>query len=161
MKRTLSAFDLTALGIGAIVGAGIFSLVGTAFAGETFSSKIKTPLMNFIIAGLTGSDVQLGRPAAGPALVISLILAAVACAFAAFCDAEVVSMILRSGSAYIYSYATLENLRLDHRLGLIFWNMPSAIWPLLTVGRAISSSCLIHIGAQSRTVSVRQVGNAK
>lgn len=54
MKRTLSAFDLTALGIGAIIGAGIFSLVGTAFAGETFSSKIKTPLMNLIIAAVTG-----------------------------------------------------------------------------------------------------------
>lgn len=110
MKRTLSAFDLTALGIGAIVGAGIFSLVGTASAGETFSSKIKTPLMNFIIAGLTGSDVQLGRPGAGPALVISLILAAVACAFAAFCYAELASMIPVSGSAYTYAYATLGEI---------------------------------------------------
>lgn len=110
MKRTLSAFDLTALGIGAIVGAGIFSLVGTASAGETFSSKIKTPLMNFIVAGLTGSDVQLGRPGAGPALVISLILAAVACAFAAFCYAELASMIPVSGSAYTYSYATLGEI---------------------------------------------------
>ncbi|MFN0108881.1 MAG: hypothetical protein ACKVZH_08500 [Blastocatellia bacterium] len=44
MKRTLSAFDLTALGIGAIVGAGIFSLVETAFAGETFASKSKRRL---------------------------------------------------------------------------------------------------------------------
>lgn len=78
MKCTLSAFDLTALGIGAVVGAGIFSLVGTASAGETFASKIKTPLMNFIIAGLTGTDVQLGRPSADPALVISLMLAVVA-----------------------------------------------------------------------------------
>lgn len=110
MKRTLSAFDLTALGIGAIVGAGIFSLVGTASAGETFSSKIKTPLMNFIVAGLTGSDVQLGRPGAGPALVISLMLAAVACAFAAFCYAELASMIPVSGSAYTYSYATLGEI---------------------------------------------------
>jgi hypothetical protein len=42
------------LGIGAIADAGIFSLVGTAYAGETFASKIKTPLLNFIIAGLTG-----------------------------------------------------------------------------------------------------------
>jgi len=110
MKRTLSAFDLTALGIGAIVGAGIFSLVGTASAGETFDSKIKTPLMNFIIASLTGSDVQLGRPGAGPALVISLILAAVACTFAAFCYAELASMIPVSGSAYTYSYATLGEI---------------------------------------------------
>lgn len=110
MKGTLSAFDLTALGIGAIVGAGIFSLVGTASAGETFSSKIKTPLMNFIIAGLTGSDVQPGRPGAGPALVISLMLAAVACTFAAFCYAELTSMIPVSGSSYTYSYATLGEI---------------------------------------------------
>ncbi|MFN0109325.1 MAG: amino acid permease [Blastocatellia bacterium] len=110
MKRTLTAFDLTALGIGAIVGAGIFSLVGTASAGETFATKIKTPLMNFIIAGLTGTDVQLGRQGAGPAIVISLTLAAVACAFAAFCYAELASMIPVSGSAYTYSYATLGEL---------------------------------------------------
>lgn len=110
MKRTLTAFDLTALGIGAIVGAGIFSLVGTASAGETFSSKIKTPLMNFIIAWVKGADVQLGRPGAGPALVISLILAAVACAFAAFCYAELASMIPVSGSAYTYAYATLGEI---------------------------------------------------
>src|SRR5689334_6233246 len=110
MKRTLSAFDLTALGIGAIVGAGIFSLVGTASAGETFSSKLKTPLMNFIVAWVKGVDVQLGRPGAGPALVISLIVAAVACAFAAFCYAELASMIPVSGSAYTYSYATLGEI---------------------------------------------------
>lgn len=110
MRRTLSAFDLTALGIGAIVGAGIFSLVGTASAGETFASQIKTPLMNFIIAGLTGTSVTLGRPGAGPALIISLIVAAIACAFAAFCYAELASMIPVSGSAYTYSYATLGEI---------------------------------------------------
>jgi APA family basic amino acid/polyamine antiporter len=110
MKRTLSAFDLTALGIGAIVGAGIFSLVGTASAGETFSNRLKTPLMNFIVAWVKGTDVQLGRPGAGPALVISLIVAAVACAFAAFCYAELASMIPVSGSAYTYAYATLGEI---------------------------------------------------
>ena len=110
MKRTLSAFDLTALSIGTIVGAGIFSLVGTASAGETSSSKIKPPLMNFIVAGLTGLDVQPGRSSAGPALVISLMLAAVACTFAAFCYAELASMIPVSGSAYTYSYATLGEI---------------------------------------------------
>jgi len=110
MKRALSALDLTALGIGAIIGAGIFSLVGTASAGETFSGRIKTPLMNFIIAWLSGSDVRLGRPGAGPALVISLAVAAVACAFAALCYAELASMIPISGSAYTYSYATLGEI---------------------------------------------------
>src|SRR5262250_3913487 len=110
MKRTLSALDLTALGIGAIIGAGIFSLVGTASAGETFSSKIKTPLMNFIIGWLSGAEVRLGRPGAGPALVISLVVAAIACAFAALCYAELASMIPISGSAYTYSYATLGEI---------------------------------------------------
>src|SRR5262245_51971943 len=110
MKRTLSALDLTALGIGAIVGAGIFSLVGTASAGETYSDRIKTPLMNFIIAWLSGSEVRLGRPGAGPALVISLVVAAIACAFAALCYAELASMIPISGSAYTYSYATLGEI---------------------------------------------------
>src|SRR5262252_1478785 len=110
MKRTLSALDLTALGIGAIVGAGIFSLVGTASAGETYSDRIKTPLMNFIIGWLSGAEVRLGRPGAGPALVISLVVAAIACAFAALCYAELASMIPISGSAYTYSYATLGEI---------------------------------------------------
>src|SRR6266545_2790303 len=110
MKRTLSALDLTALGIGAIIGAGIFSLVGTASAGETYSSRIKTPLMNFIIGWLSGAEVRLGRPGAGPALVISLVVAAIACAFAALCYAELASMIPISGSAYTYSYATLGEI---------------------------------------------------
>src|SRR5215510_2000294 len=110
MKRALSALDLTALGIGAIIGAGIFSLVGTASAGETYTSKIKTPLMNFIIGWLSGAEVRLGRPGAGPALVISLVVAAIACAFAALCYAELASMIPISGSAYTYSYATLGEI---------------------------------------------------
>ncbi|HZS06158.1 MAG TPA: amino acid permease [Blastocatellia bacterium] len=110
MKRTLSAVDLTALGIGAIIGAGIFSLVGTASAGESFSSRLKTPLMNFITAWLSGSEVQLGRPGAGPALIFSLIVAAIACAFAALCYAELASMIPVSGSAYTYAYATLGEI---------------------------------------------------
>lgn len=110
MKRSLSAFDLTSLGIGAIIGAGIFSLVGTAAAGQTFSSNLQTPLLNFITAWLSGTPVQMGRPGAGPALIISFILAAVACAFAALCYAELASMIPVSGSAYTYAYATLGEL---------------------------------------------------
>src|SRR4051794_40001235 len=83
MKRTLSAFDLTCLGIGAIIGAGIFSLVGSAAAGQVFSGKMQTPVSNFLIAWVNGSDVVLGRQGAGPALIVSFILAAVACGFAA------------------------------------------------------------------------------
>jgi APA family basic amino acid/polyamine antiporter len=93
MKRTLSAFDLTCLGIGAIVGAGIFSLVGSAAAGQVFSGKMQTPVSNFIIAWLGGTEVVLGRQGAGPALVISFVVAAIACGFAALCYAELASMI--------------------------------------------------------------------
>ncbi|HSN89565.1 MAG TPA: amino acid permease, partial [Thermoanaerobaculia bacterium] len=86
LRRSLGAVQLTLLGIGAIIGAGIFSTVGTAAAG--------------------GAD----HPGAGPALVISFILTAVTCGFAALCYAEFASMVPVSGSAYTYSYATLGEL---------------------------------------------------
>jgi APA family basic amino acid/polyamine antiporter len=110
MKRSLSAFDLTCLGIGAIIGAGIFSLVGSVAAGQVFSGKMQTPVSNFLIAWLNGTEVVLGRQGAGPALVISFVIAAIACGFAALCYAELASMIPVSGSAYTYSYATLGEL---------------------------------------------------
>jgi basic amino acid/polyamine antiporter, APA family len=86
LKRSLGAVQLTLLGIGAIIGAGIFSTVGTAAAG--------------------GAD----RLGAGPALIVSFILTAVTCGFAALCYAEFASMVPVSGSAYTYSYATLGEL---------------------------------------------------
>jgi APA family basic amino acid/polyamine antiporter len=113
MKRTLSALDLTALGIGAIIGTGIFALTGTAAAGEQVSaatSQLTTPVLNFIQAWFSGAEVVLGRPGAGPAVVFSFIVAAIACGFAALCYAELASMIPVSGSAYTYSYATLGEI---------------------------------------------------
>src|ERR1700726_1716550 len=110
MKRSLTALDLTALGIGAIIGAGIFALTGTAAAGQIFSSKLETPLSNFIIAWWSHSDLILGRSGAGPAITISFIVAGIACGFAALCYAELASMIPVSGSAYTYSYATLGEI---------------------------------------------------
>ncbi len=86
LKRTLGPVQLTALGIGAIVGAGIFSTVGTAAA---------------------GGAAHIG---AGPAVAISFVLTALACAFAALCYAEFASMVPISGSAYTYAYATLGEL---------------------------------------------------
>ena len=88
LKRRLSAFDLTMLGIGAIVGAGIFSTIGTAAAG----------------------NLADGRLGAGPALIVSFALTALACLFTAICYAELSSMIPVSGSAYTYAYATLGEL---------------------------------------------------
>lgn len=86
LKRTLGALDVTALGIGAIIGAGIFAMTGTAAA---------------------GSADHLG---AGPALIVSFVITGIACGFAALCYAEVASMIPISGSAYTYSYATMGEL---------------------------------------------------
>ena len=86
LRRHLSVWALTALGIGAVIGAGIFSTVGTAAAG--------------------GAD-HLGG---GPAIMLSFVLTAVACGFAGLCYAELSSMVPISGSAYTYSYATLGEL---------------------------------------------------
>src|ERR671915_396658 len=81
LKRTLSATDLTMLGIGAIIGTGIFVLTGTAAANQ-----------------------------AGPAIVLSYVAAGLACGFAALCYAEFAAMIPIAGSAYTYAYATLGEI---------------------------------------------------
>ncbi len=81
LKRSLTATNLTLLGIGAIIGAGIFVLTGTAAAQH-----------------------------AGPAIVISFLIAGMGCAFAGLCYAEFASMIPIAGSAYTYGYATLGEL---------------------------------------------------
>src|SRR5256886_1129922 len=113
MKRSLTAFDLTCLGIGAIIGSGIFALTGTAAAGErvtSAASQLTTPVINFIQSWLTHAPMVLGRPGAGPAVMLSFVVAAIACGFAALCYAELASMIPVSGSAYTYSYATLGEI---------------------------------------------------
>lgn len=89
LRRTLGVGDLVMLSIGAVIGAGIFSTLGTAAAGEVNA------------AGVT---VRYG---AGPALVLSFLLLGVVCGLAALCYAELASMIPQAGSAYAYSYATL------------------------------------------------------
>jgi len=86
LKKTLGPWNLIALGIGAIIGAGIFATIGTAAAGDAH------------------------RPGAGPALVLSFVLTAVVCGFSALCYAEFASMVPVAGSAYTYSYATLGEL---------------------------------------------------
>ena len=92
LKRVMGAGDLVMLAIGAVIGAGIFSSIGTAAAGEV------TP---------TGEVVRYG---AGPALILSFALLGVVCALAALCYAELAAMIPQAGSAYAYSYATLGEL---------------------------------------------------
>ena len=81
LRRSLSAWDLTLLGIGAIIGTGIFVLTGTAAANQ-----------------------------AGPAIMVSYFAAGLACAFAALCYAEFASMVPIAGSAYTYAYASLGEI---------------------------------------------------
>ena len=81
LKQTLGPFSLVALGLGAVIGAGIFTLTGQA-AGDH----------------------------AGPAIVISFIIAAIGCGFAGLCYSEFATMIPIAGSAYTYAYATMGEL---------------------------------------------------
>jgi APA family basic amino acid/polyamine antiporter len=111
LNKTLGPWSLTALGIGAVIGSGIFVLTGTAAAGETlsFHSVLHAPVLDLIFHGPNAIST-IGRPGAGPAIAISFILVALACSFAALCYAELASMIPIAGSAYTYSYATLGEL---------------------------------------------------
>ena len=83
LKKTLNVFDLIVLGIGAVVGTGIFTIIGSA---------------------IQGGPESVG---AGPAIVISMILAVIACVFSALCYSEIAAMIPVAGSAYTYTYATM------------------------------------------------------
>src|SRR5258708_27221147 len=108
LKKTLGPVSLTALGIGAVIGSGIFTVIGTAIAGEKFdtTSIIRAPVLDYLIH----HSALAGRPGAGPALAISLVLVAVVCGLTALCYAELASMIPIAGSAYTYTYATLGEL---------------------------------------------------
>src|SRR5689334_12792622 len=86
LKRSLGKWHLTALGVGATIGAGIFATTGTAIVGDAL------------------------RPGAGPAIVVSFLLTALTCGFAALCYAEFAAMVPISGSAYTYAYASLGEL---------------------------------------------------
>ncbi len=111
LRKSLGPWSLTALGIGAIIGTGIFVLTGTAAAGETleFHSIFKAPLLDILVHG--GHAVATaGRPGAGPAIALSFLMVAFACALAGLCYAELASMIPIAGSAYTYSYATLGEI---------------------------------------------------
>src|SRR5881409_1826175 len=111
MKRALGPFALTCIGIGAIIGTGIFALAGTAAAGEQLQASIlKTPVLNFVQSWTTHASLVFGRPGAGPAVMLSFVVAGIACGFAALCYAELAAMIPVSGSAYTYSYATLGEI---------------------------------------------------
>jgi APA family basic amino acid/polyamine antiporter len=86
LPKVLGRWNLVALGIGAIIGTGIFATIGSASAGDA------------------------SRPGAGPALMLSFVLTAAVCSFTALCYAEFASMVPVAGSAYTYAYATLGEI---------------------------------------------------
>lgn len=108
LKKSLGPWSLTALGIGAVIGSGIFTVIGTAMAGQKFDvpSISNTPLLHYLLF----HSALDGRPGAGPALALSLVLVAIVCVFTGLCYAELASMIPIAGSAYTYTYATLGEL---------------------------------------------------
>src|SRR5215471_16618787 len=86
LKRTLGPINITLLGIGAIIGAGIFATIGTAAAGDA------------------------SRPGAGPSLMLSVVITAAACAVTAVCAGDMAAMVPISGSAELYPYAARGEL---------------------------------------------------
>ncbi len=111
LRKSLGPWSLTALGIGGIIGTGIFILTGTAAAGEVLEvhSILKAPLMDVLLHGAKALGTA-GRPGAGPGIALSFLLVAISCALAGLCYAELASMIPIAGSAYTYSYATLGEI---------------------------------------------------
>jgi APA family basic amino acid/polyamine antiporter len=111
LKRTLGPWSLIAFGIGAVIGAGIFTVTGTAAAGQHSAtpSFFNAPLLDLILHGSAATTLS-GRPGAGPGLALSFMLVAITCGFAALCYAELASMIPIAGSAYTYAYAALGEI---------------------------------------------------
>ena len=111
LKRSLGPWSLIAFGIGAVIGGGIFTVTGTAAAGQHLEvpSVLNAPVLDLILHGASASST-IGRPGAGPGLTLSFILVSITCGFAALCYAELASMIPIAGSAYTYAYATLGEI---------------------------------------------------
>ena len=111
LRKTLGPWSITAFGVGAVIGSGIFTLTGTAAAGkvEKIESVFHATLLDLALHG-THAGSMMGRPGAGPAIAISFLMVAVACLFAGLCYAELASMIPIAGSAYTYAYAILGEI---------------------------------------------------
>ena len=108
LKKSLGWLSLTSLGIGAVIGSGIFTIIGTAIAGQKLQVKsiLNAPLLEYLIY----HSPSFGRPGAGPAIALSFVLVAIVCGFASVCYAELAAMIPIAGSAYTYTYATMGEL---------------------------------------------------
>ena len=118
LKRSLGPWALAFLGVGIVIGSGIFTVTGTAASG-----KLKDPglmqatVLDILMHGRAAASA-LGRPGAGPAIVVSFLLVLVACLLAGLCFAELASMI-PAGRQHLHLRVRDpgRNFRVDHRLG--------------------------------------------
>ncbi len=128
LKRVLGPVSLVALGVGVIIGAGLFSITGTVaseYTGPAITLSFIVAAIGCCFAGLCYAEFASMIPVAGsaytytgtvaseytgPAITLSFIVAAIGCCFAGLCYAEFASMIPVAGSAYTYSYATMGEL---------------------------------------------------
>ena len=143
LNKTLGPWSLTAFGIGAVIGSGIFILTGTAAAGETVEvrSILKAQVWDLLLHG-SHAVSTIGRPGAGPGISLSFLLTALVCGFAALCYAELASMIPVAGSAYTYAYATMGEIF----AWIIGWDLileyaVIATWPSRWDSPPISTMC--------------------
>ncbi|MEP7355044.1 MAG: amino acid permease [Acidobacteriota bacterium] len=111
LSKSLGMWSLVGIGIGSVIGSGIFTMTGTAASGLEFHnpSIFKAPVLDLLLHGGNAAGLT-GRPGAGPAIALSFLLVAIVCGFAALCYAELASMIPVAGSAYTYAYATLGEI---------------------------------------------------
>jgi APA family basic amino acid/polyamine antiporter len=110
LKKSLGPWALAFLGVGIVIGSGIFTVTGTAASGKLKDpGLLQATVLDILMHGRNAAST-LGRPGAGPALIISFAMVLVACLFAGLCFAELASMIPIAGSTYTYAYAILGEI---------------------------------------------------
>ncbi len=110
LKKSLGPWALAFLGVGIVIGSGIFTVTGTAASGKLKDpGLLQATVLDIVMHGRDAAST-LGRPGAGPALIISFAMVLVACLFAGLCFAELASMIPIAGSTYTYAYAILGEI---------------------------------------------------
>jgi APA family basic amino acid/polyamine antiporter len=110
LKKSLGPWALAFLGVGIVIGSGIFTVTGTAASGKLKDPGLLQATVLDIVMHGQNAAAALGRPGAGPALILSFVMVLIACLFAGLCFAELASMIPIAGSTYTYAYAILGEI---------------------------------------------------
>src|SRR5580658_9710176 len=110
LKRSLGPWALAFLGVGIVIGSGIFTVTGTAASGKAKDPGLmQATVLDIVMHGRSAASA-LGRPGAGPAIILSFVVVLFVCLFAGLCFAELASMIPIAGSTYTYAYAILGEI---------------------------------------------------